>query len=234
MEEYDIIYILKNDVQADELRYSLRSVVKNFPYSRIIFYGGCPEGIIPDKWFYYRQSGTGKISRVVYTISDIIKNDKVSDNFWLFNDDFFIFKPYDFQVCICEADMFDTINRIERSRGGRPSKYTRILRSTANELKNRNCDTVGYATHTPILINKQKAKYIIDTFPNEMSFRCAYGNYYKLPYIVSSDVKIINTTAIPKEDACLVSTNDKSFRFGKVGEFVRNTFSEPCKYEQEW
>ena len=232
MEKYDIIYILKNDIQSDELKYSIRSVVKNFPYDRIIFYGGCPQDMIPDSWFYYQQNGTGKISRVVYTLSDITKNNKISDNFWLFNDDFFVLKPYDFETCICEASIYDTINRIEKSRGGRPSKYTRILRTTADELKKLNCDTVGYATHTPILINKQKAKYIINNFPNEMSFRCAYGNYYKLPYIVSNDVKIINNNSLPDENDVLVSTNDKTFRFGNVGTYIKSLFTEKSKYER--
>ena len=232
MEKYDVVYILKNDVVSDELKYSVRSVVKNFPYSRIVFYGGCPSDMIPDSWFYFQQDGTGKISRVVNTISDITKNDKISENFWLFNDDFFIFKPHDFETCICEPSIYDTINRIEKSRGGRSSKYTRILRITAQELEKLNCSTVGYATHTPILINKQKAKYIINNFPNEMSFRCAYGNYYKLPYVESNDIKIISKTGVPNEDAALVSTNDKSFKYGKVGEVIRNTFTEKCEYER--
>ena len=48
MKKYDVVYLLKNDYASDELRYSVRSVVKNFPYNRIVFVGGKPDDIEPD------------------------------------------------------------------------------------------------------------------------------------------------------------------------------------------
>ena len=36
--KHDVVYLLKNNYKStDELRYSIRSVVKNFPYRKIVF-----------------------------------------------------------------------------------------------------------------------------------------------------------------------------------------------------
>ncbi len=44
----DVVYILKNDIKSDELRYSLRSVCESFPCRNVVFIGGCPNDITPD------------------------------------------------------------------------------------------------------------------------------------------------------------------------------------------
>ena len=45
---HDIVYFVKNTEENEELVYSLRSVEKNFPYNRVWFFGGCPNGLKPD------------------------------------------------------------------------------------------------------------------------------------------------------------------------------------------
>lgn len=37
--EYDAVYILKNDIDPSELRYSLRSL-ENFPHGKVWFFKG--------------------------------------------------------------------------------------------------------------------------------------------------------------------------------------------------
>lgn len=49
MKKYDIVYILKNDVKPDEIRYSLRSIEQNLEHGNVWFFGGIPEGIRPDR-----------------------------------------------------------------------------------------------------------------------------------------------------------------------------------------
>ena len=58
----DIVYILKNDVEPNELRYSLRTVEKNFPHGRVFFFCGCPQGITPDRFVPF-ESGSGQPQR---------------------------------------------------------------------------------------------------------------------------------------------------------------------------
>ena len=88
MEGRDIVYILKNDVKPDELRYSLRSVCENFPHRNIVFVGGCPSGITCDYYINHKQEGTLKWQRAVSSMKRAFVDDRISDEFFLFNDDF--------------------------------------------------------------------------------------------------------------------------------------------------
>ena len=45
----DVVYVLKSNIDPEELRYSLRSVEKNFPHRYVWFVGSQPEGFKPDK-----------------------------------------------------------------------------------------------------------------------------------------------------------------------------------------
>lgn len=59
---------------------------------------------------------------------------------------------------------------------------------------------------------------------------CAYGNYFNIGGENHKDVKIDSITR-PYRNSEYLSTNDKSFTQGIVGQQIRNKFNEKCKYE---
>ena len=86
----DIVYILRNDiVNVSELIYSLRSL-DNFQHGRVIFAGGIPETLKPDRAFEIKQQGATKWERATFTIKKVCEDKDISKSFYLFNDDFFI------------------------------------------------------------------------------------------------------------------------------------------------
>lgn len=232
MKKYDVVYVFKGG-ESEELKYSIRSVVKNFPYNRIVVYSGKPKGLNPDLYVPYSQHGTGKISRVVHTMEAIAINDELTEDIWLFNDDFFIMQPYkEDSLPLCNGTIYDVVNRIEKSRLGHASKYTDILKITADYLMKNGKSIISYASHTPLLMNREKMKEIFRVFPNEMSFRSAYGNYWEIGGRIGPDVKIIHMDEEPNREAPFLSTNDRSFSMGRVGEYIREQFPEPSQYEK--
>ena len=54
----DIVFVLKDKLDTEELRYSLRSIEKNFPHRYVWFVGGQPEGFKPDRALPHKQSGS--------------------------------------------------------------------------------------------------------------------------------------------------------------------------------
>ena len=64
-----------------------------------------------------------------------------------------------------------------------------------------------------------------------MLFRSLYGNIYKIGGRNLPDPKIVNYKKQPEESAEFLSTNEKSFRYGLVGKFIRERFPNPSKYE---
>lgn len=229
--KYDIVYILKEDVEPEELRYSIRSVAENFPYNRIIFYCGCPNDIKPDVMIPFKQEGYGKINKVIMTLKAIMTNDDITEDFWLFNDDFYILKPMESTTPWCEGSLDHIVKEIQERMHGGESRYTMILKNTAKNLIYRGMDTLSYATHTPMLINRKKGLKVLKEFTPPFSFRSAYGNYWKIGGEFHEDVKITSLYEVPTDDYILLSTDNTSFKKGEVGKWIRERFPNPCKYE---
>lgn len=228
--KYDIVYILKNNIDSDEIRYSLRSVCKNFPYERIWFVGGCPVGITPDEHVDYRQVGYTKWQLATSSIYRACQLDGITEDFWLFNDDFFVMKPIDDLEPMIRGTLQQRIYDIQNPRNGIPSSYSQQLNKAMRTLKMNGYPQLDYALHVPMLINKEKALEVLNRFPDCPMFRSMYGNYWGIEAVKVKDVKVRNLTDCPK-DSVLLSTDDKSFYHGKVGEYIRECFPEPCKYE---
>lgn len=228
--KHDIVYILKNNVESDEIRYSLRSVCKNFPYERIWFVGGCPEGIVPDEQVNFKQIGWTKWQLATSSIYKACQNEEITDDFWLFNDDFFIMKRIRTVKPMIRGTLQQRVKDIETPRGGMTTAYSRQLRKTMHVLKMNGYPQNDYALHVPMLINKQKGIEVINTFPDCAMFRSLYGNYCGIEAITTKDFKVRNNTNCPT-DWTFLSTDDSSFYDGKVGEYIRECFPDPCKYE---
>ena len=91
----DLIYILKADIDTEELKYSLRSVEKNFPINRVWFVGGQPEGLEPDIRLKHEQVGNSKWEMIRSSMWKAVSDERLSEDFFLFNDDFFVMEPVD-------------------------------------------------------------------------------------------------------------------------------------------
>ena len=230
MAKQDIVYILKNNVEPEELRYSLRSIEKNFPHGKVWFYGGCPQGIVPDEYVFLTQRGGCSWEKVRNTIEQVCLNDDITKDFWLFNDDFFVMKKVTKIEPMVQGTLAYRIQKIRNSHNG-DSGYSRQLQKTLATLKADGLDRLDYALHVPMLINRKKALEVIRRYRDVPMFRSLYGNYYHIGGILMDDVKIQNIKEEPNKDAKFLSTNDGSFEVGLVGDYIRKQFKEPCRYE---
>ena len=233
----DIVYVIRNDINSKsygELRYSLRSVAKNFKFNKIWIYGGCPDCIQPDHWVNFQQTGINKWERTRSTYSAIMKNDEITPEFYLFNDDFFIMHPYDQDPYLSNGTLNELIDHIVKKHNGVRSLYVKRLEETERYLRQHGFDTKSFESHTPFLINRELgAKTLNDISGWPIAFRSSYGNMNHLPTVNSHDFKLINPEKIPANDWILASTSEKSFRTGQVGSYIRTAFPDKCRYEKE-
>ena len=227
----DIVYILKNDVTAEELRYSLRSVCENFPHRKVWIYGGKPEGIEPDEYVYFNQRGVMPWEKVISTIKEISRNKAITEVFYLFNDDFYIMKPMEEIPVYYDRTLFRRIQQVEKSRGGARSLYSQQLRRTRDALQSEGYKTFNYEVHMPMLINRKKADRLIERYPKMSMFRSTYGNIYDIGGEQHKDMKIANPNLEPPVDCDFLSTADGELSETAVGRFIMNRFPNPCKYE---
>ena len=224
----DVVYILRKDIEAEELRYSLRSL-KNLPHGKVWFVGGQPKGLRPDRSLKHEQSGETKWDHIRSSMLRVIKEPDLSETFYLFNDDFFIMKPVRGEFINFAENTLTW--RIDELREVYPwlNHYGRSLVKAREELKTLGCPEINFEVHIPMLFEKSiVAQSILKCSSPQM--RSVYGNVNKIPYRDRKDVKIYDLETVP-EDADFISTNDETFRSGKVGEYIRSRFPHPCKYE---
>lgn len=227
---YDIVYILKQYAQPDELRYSLRSVCENMEFNRVWFYCGKPTGLKPDRHVPKEQRGASKWERARSSLIDICKNDEITKSFWLFNDDFYILKPFNRLEPYHVGELHDHIERVEARHNNSWTPYTFQLRECESQLKRAGLTTLDYAIHVPLLVDRELMLEALKAFPHCPMFRSIYGNYANIGGTERKDVKINDAKTIPDAELDLLSSSDKSFR-GEVGLFLAKRFPNKCRYE---
>ena len=226
--KHDVVFILRNDYDGEELKYALRSVVLNFPYRKIVFVGGCPKDIKPDIYIPDIQEGTTKWARANHSLKLALDRDDLTEDIWLFNDDFFIMDRVTEDVNYFNGTLEKRIIDLKR-RNPSGSNYIRYMDVMRNQLVSLSKDTLSFALHVPFLINRVKAQELFEKFPNLKMFRSFYGNYYKIDCQFMEDVKVYDLQTIP--DTSYISTTDAAFKEGKVGKFLRKYFANPSRYE---
>lgn len=230
--DLDIVYMVKDAVYNDELRYSLRSVSKNFPHKQIWFVGGKPMYAHPDKQIIVNQKGDTKWDKVRAMLEMVAKESRITEDFVLFNDDFFVLRPVENLPAYAYGTLEELCQRIERKNGGKPTKYTLNIKRTIDTLKENSLTTLNFELHLPIILNRKKLMDVIGQFPNTKGTRSLYGNTYLSSSIEPlKDVKVYDTDSFPTEEQTFVSTDDHSFACGKVGELIRSLFPEKSRLE---
>ena len=227
----DIVYFLREG-KNEELRYSLRSVVKNFSYNKIWFYGGKPDDIEPDHYVYVKQY-MNKWGNVQMMVKEACNNPEITENFYIFNDDFYVMKKVEDFHNIYEGDLFRYIYMLEKKFGINGSDYIIRLRKMMNALIDYDpkMEIKNYATHTPFLVNKKDMLETFEQFPSIIMYRCLYGNYKKIGGINGHDHKVMRKD-INEINCTYLSTSDSSFKNKNVGKLIREAFPEASKYER--
>lgn len=230
MRRYDIVYILKNNAPNEELRYSLRSIEKNMEHGKVWFVCGCPEGLTPDVHVPHQQKGTTKWEKARSSLIEVCRNDKITKQFWLFNDDFYVLAPMQKATNYHRGLLSDHIRDVEK-RHGRPTGYTKNLRACEGQLRDAGLTTLDYAIHVPMLIDRTKMIEALEMFPRCPMFRSLYGNYAKIGGDFRKDVKTVDPDKEIPEGAEFFSTSNRAFA-GKVLEQMEKLFPDPCRYEE--
>lgn len=225
----DLIYILKADIDTEELKYSLRSVEKNFPINRVWFVGGQPEGLEPDIRIPHKQVGSSKWEMIRSSMWKAVNDERLSEDFFLFNDDFFVMKPVDTDSFrnFVDGTLERRIDELHSESG--MNAYTRTLFKLEQELKTMHEPTMNFDVHLPMLLNKEQVRSTLYKCSSPQ-MRSAIGNINRLPFVIHPDVKVYDLESVPVNETYL-STNDDTFNKGKVGKYIRETFTTKSRFE---
>ena len=231
--DLDIVYFVKEGFMNEELRYSIRSVARNMPHKRIWIFGGCPTSIVPDVRVMVHQEGKTKWDRVRNMFKMAAENKELTNNFILFNDDFFVMKPTDRIDPMYRSTLEDYIHVIESNFRNKMTPYSKILRECDNELESLGATRYAYELHIPFIFNKKKLLKIIEDFPDQHCTRTFYGNLYKIGGTKRSDVKVYNDRPpFDYKDQQFLSTDDPVVNINNnVWRYIKATFPKKSEYE---
>jgi hypothetical protein len=181
----NFVYICK-DGDNEELRYSIRSVVKNCNVDSLWIIGGKPDWYVgqyaPVNQKYSKYKNAFNNFKAICNTSDI------PDDFVLMNDDFFIIKPIDTIVSYYSGTLENKIDAYETVLGR--SSYINRLKTTHDKLLQMGIDNpLNYEIHVPMKRSKEKFDNILRMNHN-LLYRSIYGNISNDESKEMSDVKV--------------------------------------------
>jgi hypothetical protein len=228
----NFVYLCRHG-DNEELRYSIRSVVKNTENAKIWLVGGKPSWYTGN--FIKSDQSKDKYENVINSLNTIVGCNEIPDNFILMNDDFYIIKPID-EIKTYHGGEFKKKVEIF-AENAKSSYYTSLLKNTKKQLQDAGIENpLDYAIHVPIKLNKQKLSTVIKP---KLSIRTMYGNLFNIGGTEIDDVKFhreatrkwAKNPSLSSIDFEYLSTSDESF--AEVYETIlKDMFSDPSPYEK--
>jgi hypothetical protein len=226
------VYLCRNG-ENEELRYSIRSVLKWFPDAEIVLVGGRPSWY-RGKFVRVNQSGT-KFENVHNNLKALCSSTEIDEEIVMMNDDFFIVSQIDEIPYIYGGKLKDKIINQAKLTGN--SAYLRMLKEMYREIKRNGIqEPLDYTLHVPMRVQKSKLKFIID---RSVAWRSRYGNYYKVGgEMWEEDVKVFFKPRLVSHGYDFtnmrhpfISTSDQSFDL-YLKPILKEMFPDPSVYEK--
>lgn len=234
----DVVYIVKPNDDNEELRYSLRSLSKNLNHDKVYFAGHKPAWVqnvihIPTiQVLGEKHPNSLRNQMAAYTHPDI------SDTFYLFNDDHFVMKRHEEMPILNWGPLDHALTKLRHTLG--PS-FAFSMETTQQILLDMGLSTTNYQLHVPCVIPKAQLVDVFANFPSPapngawLHQVTLAGNIYQWGgESRERDVKVHELYVLPQgiERADFLSTSDKSFEYGLIGQYIRARFPEKCEYER--
>ncbi len=186
MQPIDIVYLLGNESRwkNKEILFSVRSVAHHMQgYGRIFIVGEDPGFFGPDVTVIpFVDEFGNKAHNIQAKIMRAATDDRVSKDFMVFNDDYFLLKPiqskgypFYYKNTLPEALTKNPIGR----------DYLPHLQATINELSKRDLPLFNFDSHYPIIYNKGLFKYVCKKY----DWNVKYGYIMKSMYCNTLGIK---------------------------------------------
>jgi len=219
----EVFYPVRPGDTNGELKYSLRSLT-NFRHDRVFICGYKPKWVTNVEYVENKQESKDKYLNGYGNLKAFLERQDLEDEILMMNDDFYILKPVE-------------ILPIYRGREVTYSMWKNARDDTLRSLKGLRCLTsYSYEQHTPLLVERDKLKFIIkhienySVSPQRVFWRTVYGNYFSLSSETNGDVKKREPSPL-KPDQLFLSSEDTTFDTC-VRPFLKKLFPSKCIYEK--
>jgi hypothetical protein len=228
----NFVYICK-DGENEELRYSIRSVVKNTNDPKIWVVGGKPDWYVGN--YISVLQDQHKYQNALNNLRAACASEEIPEDFILMNDDFYITNKIDEVKIYNNGSLEDQINQYHNL--GLRSTYLHRLGKTYAYLQRRDIpNPISYEIHVPMPMKKSKLITILEENYSTL-WRSKYGNTFNIGGETVKDVKVHKSGGLvalsynqDQEQIPYLSSADSSFMF--LLDYLTTNFSEKSTYER--
>lgn len=235
----DAVYLVKPGDWNEELRFSLRSLAQNMPYvDRVFIAGSCPDWVrnvetIP------LEPLDDKFENQFQSLRTACADWRISPDFILMNDDHFAVARLDSLPSFHLGPLKLLIKRLAKRGQTDSDMWFYGLKQTAATMRDWGyLNPDAYEAHIPLMFNRQRlAEHMDKATRRPFLWGAAYDAGGAQPGTLGDNVKCagLGDRELVANMECglpFLSTEDESFRFGKVGLFLRTIFPNPSRYEE--
>ena len=240
-----VIPVKPTDDGCTELRYALRSVAAHAEglYRKVWIIGvGLPEwltnvGII-------EAQAVGRAGDVRAKITAAANDKRVAARFVLMSDDTFLVEPITEWRAYHMGPFSEYLVRLANLPAPRTranSSWVRTICATADWMTEQgHGDTLTRQGHRPVMWDKKKLAAALAAYPTDRALDVV--GLYDLAGAGVEGGRAKNTkitvaddflARLAERDSPWVSSNERSFREGMVGGYIRGMFRDPSPYERE-
>lgn len=230
----DIVYFVREGEDNEELRYSLRSL-SNLPHNTVHIVGYKPSWVTNVNHIDITQDKGGKNLNTTHNMLIAAKNEDVSEDFILMNDDFFIMKPLSELPHYNRGDIQKVADYYKQY----DSMYYRGMLDTRAYMEKLGIKTsLSYELHIPMVFNKKNViamfeQYYKDQPPvSVLHKRTLYGNMFNYGGTTIDDVKVYTRRGRTNRESVFLSTEDSIWEESIVGRYIRRVFPNKSQYEK--
>lgn len=219
----------------DELRHSLRSLANLKQVDRVAVAGYQPGWLTDDVVRVVPDNHRpGKHFDTWANLAAAVADRRLSDDFVLMNDDFYALQPLPVVPVWQHGVLSKHIARTHEQDRRRDSTIDMLERVGAY-------GRLSYELHVPMVMHRPAMRALMRRVEAVMPARAeppwkrtVYGNYAH-PGVgeLHDDVKIRDYESVPGPADLFVSTSDYTWRRGAVGQWLRDRFSVPSRWERE-
>lgn len=234
----DVVYILsKGSIwQDNEILYSLRSVEKHLKNFRKVFVIGYKPNFFNQNVIEipYKDIFSNKSRNIMAKIHRAASDERISENFILFNDDYFLLQDTD-----APTYPYYYNNGIKETMERQFNNYRYYVKETLQVLKSANKTTLHFDLHKPIVYNKEMFKTMVGEYnwdiPRGYIVKSLYCNHFNLPGTLAQDHKInypYRGEMLPKvnQNQPMFSIADKALT-PTMKKYIQNLYPNKSKFE---
>jgi len=230
----DAVYLFGGAGGEDELKFSLRTVGNLRQVDRVVVAGHPPDWLAGEV-LHVPPAGhpPGKHHSTWANLRAACADRRLSDEFVLMNDDFFVLEPVD-AVPVWHAGVLTNRPVLRKHHDRRRDATLAVLATLGSPGR------LSYELHVPMVIHRRLMLALMDEADalrpagaDPVWKRTLYGNLAH-PGVgeLHTDVKARDVFDVPADGQLFVSASDFTWRRGAVGRWVRTRFPDRCRYER--